>query len=291
MRLGPRRATARQEEFEVAVRLSLPPRAPLARVPIIEQPGRCASRTANWPAGCAYFLWSSMPDGELSELAERRTYLHEPEVLELQVRRMLSDSEMAEDFAGQWLRVGSLAEMAEPDKRLFPEYTTDCDAMVEEIAYFHAILREDRPVLELFESRTLLPDRLAQHYGLAGVAGTEFPGGSSCRTAGVAACSAWRHADADFLPEADQPRAAGQVGSWSCWARPRRRPGDGQGDADGRPDPQRLDVPAANWTSPQAAIRTCHSRLDPLGFGLENYDVLANGATRSSRSRSTPRVS
>ena len=72
---------------------------------------------------------------------------------------MLADPKsraMAEDFAGQWLRVGSLAELAEPDQRLFPEYTPELrDAMVEEaVSFFHAILREDRPVLDLLDCST-----------------------------------------------------------------------------------------------------------------------------------------
>ena len=87
---------------------------------------------------------------------------------------MLADPKsraMAEDFAGQWLRVGSLAELAEPDKRLFPEYTPELrDAMVEEaVSFFHAILREDRPVLELLDSDyTFLNEPLAKHYGIDG---------------------------------------------------------------------------------------------------------------------------
>ena len=77
---------------------------------------------------------------------------------------MLADPKsraMAEDFAGQWLRVGSLADLAEPDKRLFPEYTPELrDAMVEEaVSFFHAILREDRPVLELLDCSLHVPQR------------------------------------------------------------------------------------------------------------------------------------
>src|SRR5262249_55784228 len=127
----------------------------------------------------SYFLWSSMTDQELSDLADSGR-LHEPEVLELQVRRMLAHPRsraMAEDFAGQWLRVGSLADLAEPDPRLFPEYTPELRAaMIEEvISFFHGVLREDRPVLELLDTHyTYLNERLARHYGIAGVSGPEF---------------------------------------------------------------------------------------------------------------------
>ena len=138
-----------------------------------------------------------MPDGELSDLADAGR-LHEPDVLALQVRRMLADPKsraLAEDFAGQWLRVGSLVDLAEPDKKLFPEYTPELrDAMVEEaVSFVHAILREDRPVLELLDSYyTFLNEPLAKHYGIEGVTKPRLPPRRSSRTdVRVAACSAW----------------------------------------------------------------------------------------------------
>jgi hypothetical protein len=186
---------------------------------------------------------------------------------------------MAEDFAGQWLRVGSLAELAEPDKRLFPEYTPELrDAMVEEaIAYFHAILREDRPVLELFESHyTFLNERLARHYGVDGVAGpelrrVELP---DRRRGGVLGMAA-------VLTLTSYPRRTSPVlrGKWVLEellgtppppppAMVKALPTDDR-IRNGLTFRQRLEMHRK-----RADCATCHSRLDPLGFGLENFDVL-----------------
>src|SRR5262249_42740351 len=128
-----RRAAARGDGFEAAVRLSL--RAVLVSPGFLYLLERDRTdtegpyRVSDHELACrlSYFLWSWMPDRELSDLADAGR-LHEPGILELQVRRMLADPKsraMAEDFAGQWLRVGSLADLAEPDKRLFPEYTPE----------------------------------------------------------------------------------------------------------------------------------------------------------------------
>jgi hypothetical protein len=282
-----RRAAARGEGFEDAVRLSL--RAVLVSPGFLYLLERdrtdCEGpyRVTDHELACrlSYFLWSSMPDRELSELADAGR-LHEPEVLELQVRRMLSDPRsraMAQDFAGQWLRVGSLAELAEPDKRLFPEYTPELrDAMVEEaIAYFHAILREDRPILELFESHyTYLNDRLAQHYGVAGVAGPEFRRVElpDRRRGGVLGMAA-------VLTLTSYPRRTSPVlrGKWVLEellgtppppppAMVKALPTDDR-IRNGLTFRQRLEMHRK-----RADCATCHSRLDPLGFGLENYDVL-----------------
>ena len=195
---------------------------------------------------------------------------------------MLADPKsraLAEDFAGQWLRVGNLAELAEPDKRLFPEYTPELrDAMVEEaIAFFHAILREDRPVLELLDSDyTYLNERLAQALRHRGGDRPRVPPG---RAEGPQPRRRARHgggADVDLVPEADQPGAAGQVGArGAARARPRRprrrwsrRCRPTTGSADGMTFRQRLEQHRKD-----ADCASCHARLDPLGFGLENFDV------------------
>ncbi len=282
-----RRASARGDGFEDAVRLAL--RAVLVSPGFLYLMERDRTdtegpyRVSDHELACrlSYFLWSSMPDRELSDLADAGR-LHEPEVLELQVRRMLADPRsraMAEDFAGQWLRVGSLADLAEPDRRLFPEYTPELrDAMVEEaIAYFHAILREDRPVLELFESHyTFLNERLAQHYGIAGVAGPEFRRVElgDRRRGGVLGMAA-------VLTLTSYPRRTSPVlrGKWVLEellgtppppppAMVKSLPTDDR-IRNGLTFRQRLEMHRK-----RADCATCHSRLDPLGFGLENFDVL-----------------
>lgn len=281
------RADARGEAFDDAVRLSL--RGVLVSPSFLYLVERDRSeadgpyRVSEHELACrlSYFLWSSMPDAELDRLADRGT-LHEPDVLQAQVRRMLADPKaraLAEDFAGQWLRVGHLAELAEPDRRLFPEYTPELrDAMVEEpLAFFHAILRDDRPVLELLDSdATYVNEVLAKHYGIEGVTGTDFrrvPLGDKHR-GGVLGM-------ASVLTLTSYPRRTSPVlrGKWVLEellgtppppppAMVKALPADDR-PRDGMTFRQRLEQHRKN-----AECATCHSRLDPLGFGLENFDVL-----------------
>ena len=258
-----RRAEARGDGFEAAVRLAL--RAVLVSPSFLYLLERDRTdvegpyRVSDHELACrlSYFLWSSMPDGELSDLADAGR-LHEPEVLALQVRRMLADPKsraMAEDFAGQWLRVGSLAELAEPDKRLFPEYTPELrDAMVEEaVSFFHAILREDRPVLELLDSYyTFLNEPLARHYGIEGVTGPDFRRVElkDRRRGGVLGMAAVLTLTS--YPRRTSPVLARQVGARGAAGHaPAATAGDGQVAADRRPPPQRPDLPRAARAAPQ----------------------------------------
>ncbi len=282
-----RRAEARGDDFETAVRLAL--RAVLVSPSFlfllegdrtdVEGPYRVSEHEL--ASRLSYFLWSSMPDRELSALADSRR-LHEPEVLQLQVRRMLADPKsraMAEDFAGQWLRVGSLADLAEPDKRLFPEYTPELrEAMVEEaVSFVHGILREDRPVVELLNGYyTYLNEPLAKHYGIAGVTGSEFRRVdlNDPRRGGVLGMAA-------VLTLTSYPRRTSPVlrGKWVLEellgtppppppAMIKSLPTDDR-IRNGLTFRQRLEMHRK-----KAECATCHSRLDPLGFGLENFDVL-----------------
>jgi hypothetical protein len=282
-----RRAEARGDGFEASVRLAL--RAVLVSPSFLYLLERDRTdvegpyRVSDHELACrlSYFLWSSMPDGELSSLADAGR-LHEPEVLALQVRRMLADPKsraMAEDFAGQWLRVGSLADLAEPDKRLFPEYTPELrDAMVEEaVSYFHAILREDRPILELLDSYyTFLNEPLAKHYGIEGVAGADFRRVElkDRRRGGVLGMAA-------VLTLTSYPRRTSPVlrGKWVLEellgtppppppAMVKSLPTDDR-IRNGLTFRQRLEQHRS-----KAECASCHARLDPLGFGLENFDVL-----------------
>ena len=282
-----RRADARGDSFEAAVRLAL--RAVLVSpgfLYLLENDRTDAEvpyRVSDHELACrlSYFLWSSMPDDELSSLADA-SRLHEPEVLALQVRRMLADPKsraMAEDFAGQWLRVGSLAELAEPDKRLFPEYAPELrDAMVEEaVSFFHSIIREDRPILELLDAYyTFLNERLARHYGIEGVTGPDFRRVElkDRRRGGVLGMAA-------ILTLTSYPRRTSPVlrGKWVLEellgtppppppAMIKSLPTDDR-VREGLTFRQRLEQHRK-----KAECASCHARLDPLGFGLENFDVL-----------------
>ena len=126
----------------------------------------------------SFFLWSSLPDDELLEVAARGK-LHESAVLEQQVRRMLADSRsnaLISNFAGQWLLLRSLAEVA-PDPDEFPEFDENLrDALRQETElFFGSMLRENRGMLDLLNADyTFLNERLARHYGIPNVYGSRF---------------------------------------------------------------------------------------------------------------------
>ena len=126
----------------------------------------------------SYFLWSSMPDGELLGAVADGSLVTE-EGLSGQVRRMLADDRsiaFVENFSGQWLQLRGLEGVA-IDRSRFPEYDDDLRRdMVEEATLFVGdVLRSDRSVLEFIDSDgTFLNERLARHYGVEGIDGDEF---------------------------------------------------------------------------------------------------------------------
>src|SRR6185369_1224645 len=126
----------------------------------------------------SFFLWSSIPDAELLDLAARGK-LSEPATLEQQVRRMLLDPRseaLVTSFADQWLYLRNLAA-AGPDARLFPDFDDNLrQAMRRETELlFEEVVREDRSVLGLLKSdHTYLNERLAKHYGVPHVYGPRF---------------------------------------------------------------------------------------------------------------------
>ena len=126
----------------------------------------------------SYFLWGAPPDGELRTLAEEER-LSDPETLEAQVYRMLSDSRSAAlgpRFAAQWLRLQDL-DKVHPDVRLDPDFHQQlADAMRRETELlFNNLIAEDRSIFDLYEADyTFVNERLAKHYGFSGVTGEEF---------------------------------------------------------------------------------------------------------------------
>src|SRR5206468_9961746 len=124
----------------------------------------------------SYFLWASMPDEELRRCADLGT-LRQPRVLAAQVRRMLKDEKagaLVEAFGGQWLQFRAL-ESVSPDRERFPDFDNALRlSMRKETELFLAdVVREDRSILDLLDARyTFLNERLARHYGIAGVHGS-----------------------------------------------------------------------------------------------------------------------
>jgi len=126
----------------------------------------------------SFFLWSSIPDDELLNLATQNK-LHEPEVLERETRRMLADdraSALATNFAGQWLYLRDL-KSSNPDGREYPDFDDNLRQAFEKETelLFDSVVREDRSVLDLLDADyTFVNERLAKHYGIRGIYGPDF---------------------------------------------------------------------------------------------------------------------
>jgi hypothetical protein len=235
----------------------------------------------------SYFLWSSMPDDELFKLAGTKR-LHDPQVLDAQVTRMLKDPKadaFADSFVSQWLRVRELQTTAQPDPRRFPTYTpTLRDAMYgETVRFFGSILRENVSLVKLLDADyTYLNEELAKHYGIAGVQGPELRRVTlTDKTRGGLLTMG------SVLTITSYPQRTSPVlrGKWVLeevlgTAIPPPPPNAGGLPADDAPKAgqtfrQRLEL---HRTKPECA--SCHSRMDPIGFGLENFDVVGRWRTK-----------
>ena len=233
----------------------------------------------------AYFLWSSMPDDELFGLAKEGK-LRTPGVLESQVRRMLKDPKaraLVENFAGQWLNTRNLKALA-PDPKLFPSFDEALrTAMLNETEFFfEAVMKEDRSVLDFLDADfTYVNERLAKHYGIPEVKGNEFRKVklTDDRRGGLLT-------QASILTVTSNPTRTSPVkrGKWileNILGTPPPPPPPDAGELSEAKEAiasaslrQRMELHRAN---PSCAI--CHARMDPLGFGFENYDAI--GAWRA----------
>src|SRR5262245_9852704 len=126
----------------------------------------------------SFFLWSSMPDDELLTLAEQGR-LHEPAILEKQVRRMVADpksTELIANFTGQWLDLRALTTVA-PNPGVYPDFDDNLrEAFRREVELLvESIVHEDRSLLDLLTADyTFVDERLARHYGIPNVYGSRF---------------------------------------------------------------------------------------------------------------------
>jgi hypothetical protein len=254
---------------------------------------RVETDPAGMPAGTAYrvsdlalasrlsfFLWSSIPDDELLGVAAAGK-LHEPAVLERQVRRMLADDRsraLVTNFAAQWLHLRNLDAIT-PDMRLFPDFDDNLrQAFRQETERFvESILREDRSVLELLRSDyTFLNERLAKHYGIGQVYGSRF------RRVALDAAS-WRGGllrQGSVLTVTSYATRTSPVlrGKWVLEnllgvpppAPPPDVPALKENTVDGRLSGRaRLAEHRRN-----KACARCHDSIDPVGLSLEKFDAV-----------------
>ncbi|HZP83324.1 MAG TPA: DUF1592 domain-containing protein [Chthonomonadaceae bacterium] len=231
----------------------------------------------------SYFLWASMPDETLFTLAGQKR-LHDPKTLAQQVRRMLQSPKsraLADSFAGQWLRVRDLYTSAQPDPGRYPGYTpTLRDAMYQEtIDFFDSLLRENGSLLQLLDADyTFVNEELARHYGIAGVKGPQMRRVSLAdhRRGGVLTM-------ASVLTLTSFPQRTSPVlrGKWVLQEILGAPPAPPPPNAGGLPA---SDAPENGLTFRQRLEKhrekpecaSCHSRMDPIGFGLENFDAIGH---------------
>jgi len=229
----------------------------------------------------SYFLWSSMPDEELLSLGQSGR-LSDPNICQQQIRRLLADPKaeaLGERFAIQWLDLDRLGSEVKPDPGTFPDFDAELNSSMrrEVVAFFNYIVRNDRSLLELIDSDyTFVNKRLAEVYGIDGVSTPNFQRVQlATRDRGGVLGMPAIHALTSY-PLRTSPVLRGR---WIVESL--------LGDKVPTPPP---DVPALDEKSEAAVHLTlreqlerhrtkaecasCHDKMDPLGFGLENFDVL-----------------
>jgi len=237
-------------------------------------------------ARLANLLWSSAPDAALLEVA-RKGRLHDPAVLETQVRRMLADAKIAglvSGFFDDWLGLNQLATMP-ADAAAFPEFDPSLrQAMQRETELFvESQLRENRPAVELWTANyTYVNDRLARHYGILNISGPEFRrvtlegierAGLLGQGSFLAATSVLtRHAAVDAPSTSPAARAK--------WIRLHFLGVFAPHPIASIPPLQKGVLLSAQLrTLPDPSCNACHSNFFPMGYALENFDPLGRWRT------------
>jgi hypothetical protein len=235
----------------------------------------------------SFFLWSSIPDERLLDLAERKQ-LSNPDTLEKEARRMLADpratDSIVNNFAAQWLNLRRVEEsVVDPEK--YPNYDLSLiQGFQHETELFLAsTLKEDRSLLELLNANyTFVNERLARHYGIPGIYGSRFRrvtlsnpdqrGGLLAQGSLLVTTS---------YPDRTSPVLRGKYLLNNIYGLPIPPPPQGVDtnltDKPGGPPKTMREKLAQHRTSP--TCNNCHSVIDPLGFALENFDVIGGWRT------------
>ncbi len=234
----------------------------------------------------SFFLWSSIPDDELLEVAERGA-LGDPAILEAQVGRMLADvrsKALVDNFAGQWLYLRNVAAVW-PNPETFPDFVANLrdDFRRETELFFESLLREDRPVVDLIGADyTFLNERLARHYGVAGVVGNNF---RRVTVSDENRKGLLGHGSVLAVTSYATRTAPTIRGKWLL-----------ENILGAPPPPAPPNVPSLDETPSRdgklltvreqleahranPACAGCHSVMDPLGFALENFDATGRWRT------------
>ena len=230
----------------------------------------------------SYFLWSSMPDEELFAAAADGRLARDPEA---QVRRMLRDrksSEFVENFAGQWLQLRKLQDIA-VDRALYPDFNDYLRTLFarETKAFFREILDHDLSILNFIDSDfAMLNDLLAHHYGIAGVEGPEFRRVNLDKTWHRGGLTG--HASILTLTTCGTRTSPILRGVWVMESLLGLEAPPPPKEVPELPPTPRGRVSQRNRLEAHRdleACARCHDQIDPLGFPLEHYDVIGRWRT------------
>jgi cytochrome c5 len=240
----------------------------------------------------SFFLWSSVPDDELIELAAQGK-LKDPLVLEKQVKRMIADPRaeaLISNFTGQWLSVRSLAT-SEPVINLFPDFDDNLrNAFQRETElFFGSVVHEDRSILDLLTADyTFVNERLAKHYGLPNVYGPQFrrvtlPADLDMRR-GLLGKGALLTVTSNAARTSPVQRGKWFLQTFLGVSPPdpppnvpaiKEKPADSTGNAKA---PTMRQTMEAHHTNP--TCNTCHQIFEPIGLALENFDAVGMWRTQ-----------
>jgi mono/diheme cytochrome c family protein len=246
-------------------------------------------------ARLSYFLWSSLPDDELTELAARSA-LNDPAVVSAQVDRMLADPRaegFVQGFARQWFRIDEFDRFP-PDEQIFPDYyATDmvglgADMEEQPLAFFREVLHGDLPVSSFLHSDwTMLNERLAKFYGIEGVNGEQFrrfnfpdaavaPYNARGGLLGMAGVHKWG-SDGNRTKPVERGKYVLDV----LFNDPPPPPPPNAGEVEPNLNGERLTVrERLARHREQPTCNNCHRRIDPYGLALENFNVIGQWRDR-----------
>ena len=237
----------------------------------------------------SFFLWSTVPDDELTNLASQGK-LKDPVVLERQVRRMLADQrshELVKNFAGQWLQLRTL-QSATPEGVIYPDFDDNLRQAfrTEAEMFFESIMREDRSVIDLLNADyTFVNERLAVHYGIPNIYGSHFRRVKLDGALDVRRGLLGKGAIELATSVADRTSPV-QRGKWVLMNIlgvvppdpppnvPPLKEAAGSGVSVEQTMRQRMEEHRAN-----PACASCHKMMDPIGFTLENFDGIGKWRT------------
>lgn len=223
----------------------------------------------------SYFLWSTMPDDELFNLALQGELRKS---LPAQIQRMLKDpksSALVQNFAGQWLTLRKLPQVS-PDAKMFPQFDDDLRAAMQKETelFFEDILREDRSILHFLDADfTYVNARLARHYGIDGVYGAEFRKIKAPSTRG----GLLTQASILTLTSGATRTSPVKRGKWileQLLGTPPPPPPPDVPDLDERKTLTGTLRQVMEQHRENPICASCHARMDPIGFAFENFDAI-----------------